>query len=441
MDRRLLAVAMAAGLVAAPAAALQAFCVGRSCARAQRAPASTPFCSLPGPTRDGLAAGYYDGRSPDLFAVTAASPGVTGPRQVAEDVPWPATGSTTAARVPLVFGGGAIRGGAEIPDDTALDAVAPTLAAALGVRRLHPEVRSGTEIPGVASGPRARLGLIVVWRGVSSALLERNPDRWPVLRDLLRDGAGTLRAQVGSLPLDPAAVLTTVGTGGLPRQHGITGAVVRSDSGDILEAWAPGAPPSVIAALGDDMDERSGQAARVGLVGGDRSERGLIGGNWYLSNDRDDVRTTERSTAAERAAATRRLLASGYGVDRTPDLLAVVLDDAVPAMDRATGEIVAAARRGSGGAFAVAVTATGAADRDAVSAEDLLAEVEARTPLPTDGVVAMTPGGLFLDPAALAEADLPEDRIAAALEAAADGGRGLIADAFPGFAVSLARYC
>jgi hypothetical protein len=435
MDRRLLAVGLAAGLVAAPAAVLQALCVGRSCERTRAATPEAPFCSLPASLRAGIAAGYRDARSPDLLAVAAQEPGIAGPADVAPGVPWPST-EDGGSRVPLAFGGGAIRGGAGIPAGTRLDAVAPTLAAALDLRRPHPEVRSGEEIPGIASGG-ARLGLIVAWRGVSSELLERRPGRWPVLRSLLREGAGTLRAEVGSLPLDPPAVLATIGTGGLPRQHGITGALLRNDAGEVVEAWGPGGPVPVIAALGDDLDARSGQAARVGLVGGDRSERGVIGGNWYLRNDRDDIRIDPGSTAAERAAAASRLMGSGYGADGTPDLLAVVLEGGIPAMDRATARLIGAARRASGGAFAVAVTATGRYDRDAVPAEEVLAEA----PTPSGGIVAATPGGLFLDPQALNRADVPEDRLAAALEGVRDGGQLLIADAFPGFAVSLARYC
>jgi sialate O-acetylesterase len=46
-------------------------------------------------------------------------------------------------------------------------------------------------------------------------------------RPMLDDGAGTLEGETGSLPIDPAATLTTVGTGGLPSQHGITGSFVR----------------------------------------------------------------------------------------------------------------------------------------------------------------------------------------------------------------------
>jgi hypothetical protein len=436
-DRRLLAVATVAAIVAAPAIVLQTLCIGRSCQRSTAAAARAPFCTLPASVREGIAAGYRDGRSPDVLAVTTGSAPVAGP-----EAAWPSVDAESDGRVPLVFWGDSVVPGAEVPRGTRLDAVAPTLASAIGLHRPNPEVRSGEEIRGLVRGGRdTALALVVVWRGVATADLEGRSGRWPVLRGLLRGGAGTLRAEVGSLPLDPAAVLTTIGTGGLPRQHGITGGLVRNDVGEVVDAWGRGAPFSVIAALGDHLDERTGQKARIGMVATDPSGRGLVGGNWYLKNDRDDLRVLEGATAGELAAAGRRLLGTGYGRDRVPDLLAVAMDDRVGAMDRALGELVAAARRAADGRITVVVTATGDGP-EGVPVRDLVTEVEDRAEVPAGGLVAATAGGFFLDPAVLADAGLPEERILSALRALRDpDGRPLIADAFAGFAVSLARFC
>ena len=63
----------------------------------------------------------------------------------------------------------------------------------------------------------------VVWKGVGSADLEAHPHAWPFLRATIAGGGGTLEGTTGSLPLDPTATLTTIGTGGLPdatRHHG-----------------------------------------------------------------------------------------------------------------------------------------------------------------------------------------------------------------------------
>jgi hypothetical protein len=436
-DRRLLAVATVAAIVAAPAIVLQTLCIGRSCQRSTAAAARVPFCTLPAPVRQGIAAGYRDGRSPDVLAVTTG-----GARVAGLEAPWPSVEAEGDGRVPLVFWGDSVAPDAEVPRGTPLDAVAPTLASAIGLRRPHPEVRSGEEIRGlVTDGRHSSLALMVVWRGVAATDLEGGAERWPVLRGLLRRGAGTLRAEVGSLPLDPAAVLTTLGTGGLPRQHGITGGLVRNDGGRVVEAWGRGAPFSVIAALGDDLDERTGQEARIGMVATDRAGRGLVGGNWYLGNDRDDLRILEGATAGELAAAASRLLGAGYGRDRVPDLLAVAMNDRVGAMDRALGELVAAARRAAHGRVTVVVTATGGGS-GGVPVRDVVTEVEDRAEVPPGGLVAATAGGFFLDPAVLAEANLHEERILSALRALrGPDGRPLVADAFAGFAVSLARYC
>jgi hypothetical protein len=385
-----------------------------------------------------IAAGYRDGRSPDVLAVTTENGRIVGP-----DAAWPSVASDEEGLVPLVFAGSAIRPGTEVPPGTTLDAVAPTLASAIALRRLNPEVRSGEEIRGVVMyGQHPSLALVVVWRGVATADLETHPGRWPFLRGLLREGAGTLAAQVGSLPLDPAAVLTTIGTGGLPRQHGITGRLVRNDGGDVVEAWGRGAPFSVIATLSDDLDERAGQQARIGLVAAEPSDRGLVGGNWYLRNDRDDLRVLEGATAGELATAARRLLGTGYGRDRIPDLLALTMEGTLQAMDRALGQVVAAARRAADGRVTVVVTATGAGPTAGVPVQDVVAEAEDRSGVPPGAILAATAGGLFLDPTPLAEAKIPEERILSALRTVPDTEDGrLVEDVFSGFAVSLARYC
>lgn len=85
-----------------------------------------------------------------------------------------------------------------------------------GVRRPFPQVRSGASIPGVADRERPSLILLVAWKGVGSAELELAPLRdWRFASSLVEDGAGTLEANTESLPLDPAATLTTIGTCGL----------------------------------------------------------------------------------------------------------------------------------------------------------------------------------------------------------------------------------
>jgi hypothetical protein len=255
-------------------------------------------------------------------------------------------------------------------------------------------------------------------------------------------GTGTLNGVVGSLPLDPAAAVATLGTGGLPTEHGITGTLLR-DGNRVVRAWSPGAPVSVIATLADDLDERLRQRPMIGLVGTSRSDRGATGGNWYLGGDRDDI-VVATDPEAQASAATS-LLQAGYGGDDMPDLLVVVMDASIPRMDAALARVVGAARQAAGASLSVVVTATGSmgpAAPGAVPATRLRQEVERALSATGPVIEAVALGGLFLNQGALVETGLTAENVLRELRALPDprGGR-LVADAFPGIAVTLARYC
>src|SRR6476659_5694028 len=105
--RRLTVLLLALALIGIPAAVLRIGCVGNSCrsdAAAVAAPA--PFCSLPADLRTLITAGTYDGRSPDVIGVGAATPVVT------DGVPWASEGTPGQPRsVDLTFLGPGIRRG------------------------------------------------------------------------------------------------------------------------------------------------------------------------------------------------------------------------------------------------------------------------------------------------------------------------------------------
>jgi len=434
--RRLLLTLAVAALVALPAGVLAGLCLGNACERADRVQTRVPFCSLPEELRSRVAKGFRDARSPHVLAVAGRTP-------ISPDAggAWPSLDDASVETVPLVFAGTGVSPAAEVPGGTTLDAVAPTLAEIIGLRRPHPGVRSGEPVPGIASGQTPRLVVLVAWGDVSSRRLERRPQGWPVLRGLMQDGAGTLDADPGSLPSDPAAILTTLGTGTLPSGHGITGSLVRGDRGEVERAWERGAPFSVVAALGDDLDEIHDQAPRIGLVAGDSSDRGLIGGNWYIDHDRDDV-IIERSLE-DQASEAEALLASGYGSDPTTDMLAVAMTGPVRELDVTLGRVLLAADRASGGSFVMAVTSTGSEgvrDPGALAVSDVEAEVELA--VAADVIEASTPGGFFLDQDEMARSELPDDRVVSALRnTKTAGGEPLFADVFPAIAVTFARYC
>jgi hypothetical protein len=421
-----------------PAAVLTATCAGRSCDASGGETVRVPFCPLSAALKDGLANGFREGRSPDVLGVAAGTPVFTDVGGLR--MPWPDTGASTDPRVPMVFAGAGVADGGTVPNGTTLDRVAPTVSDVLGFEREHPEVRSGTSIAGIADGKRPRLVLLIAWKGVGSSELEARPGEWPFLSSLLEDGAGTLEGAAGSLPLDPSATLTTIGTGGLPSQHGITGSFVRNGEGAVVQAYGPAAPVQIIATLADDLDHAN-PSTLVGLVATEERDRGIVGGHWYPGEDPIDSVIGDGATAPLSVEA---LLTTGYGADDVPDVLGVVLDGRVRSMDRRTREIVTEAERATSGSTLVVVAGTGSSETDrlAVPDKELVDAVEEAVPGDAPAVAATVPSGVFLDQAVLRDEQVTGQVAVDALLAAmgADGER-MLADAFQGFAVSFARYC
>jgi hypothetical protein len=432
VGRRTLVILLLAAAVGLPAGILRAGCVGKSCRLESDAAAAVPFCSLPESLRAGLVTGFRERRSPEVLAV-AGPAGIVGGD--ASDLPWPSL-EDPVHHVPILFHGAGVDGDAEIPPATALDDIAPTIAEIIGLRRPHPEVRSGRAIPHIATGESPRLVLEVILKGVGSSDLDGAG--WPHYKRLARAGAERRYASSAGLPVEPSAVQTTIGTGGEPRQHGITGPLVRNDSGKLVHAWGRGSPVSVIATLGDDLDQKLHNDPLIGMVAAEDGDRGAIGGNWYVEVDRDDFLVELR----EPAAAARRLLEKGYGRDDVPDLMVASLQGPRRKMDDALGDIEAAARIAAGGSLATVVTATGSApvQPGTIPAGELVTRLSRR--LGADVVEAATPGGLFIDQSAISTKQITEDEVIEELRGLrGPDGKRLVADAFSAIAVSFARYC
>jgi hypothetical protein len=422
MGRRLailLAVLLAVGT---PAAALRIGCAGASC-RSSAAAAPAPFCSLPADVRALISAGTYEGRSPDVLGV-AANTQVTTHVADGMSVPWPTVASEPGVLdAPLAFIGPAVRAGSM--RDVAFDQIAPTVAAAIGLRRANPSVRAGVAIPGVVrSGAGTPLVVTIVWKGVGA----RDVSFGSALRGI---GAPITSgdAAVGSVPADPTAVEATIGTGGLPSQHGITGTWIRGVGGHPVRAFGAGSPQPVIATLGDDLDRATDGRALIGLVGDDVGDAALTGDGWYGTGA---VRDRTAAVGVDATATVRSFLASGWGRDATPDLLAVALHDDPRGDLRTTAGIVRAIFASVPEALVVVAGTGSTFAPGAVTPE--LPEGTAR---PRGGGVA---GGYFLDrgagPAATASSVVDAMRA----EEAPDGAP-LFADAFAAYAVRFARYC
>lgn len=437
--RRLASLLVVLCLIGAPALVLRMFCVGSSCDDEAASAAPVPFCPLPSDLRRLIVAGFRAGRSPDVMATSGDT--ASGDTAVVSGAPgllvgWPWMGASPSGAVPLAFSGPGVPAGS-LPPDVGLEDVAPTLAALVGFVPPHPEVRGGRPIPGLrspASGA-APLAVEIVWKGVGARELG---GRWPpATQALIGDGASSLGATVGSLPADPAAILTTIGTGGLPSQHGITGTVLRADQGGVADAWAQDAPESVIATLPDELDHAFDGRAQVGLVATDATDRGLIGDGWYLGSDRDRMIVS----AADPVHAVERLMDDGYGADGAPDILGIVLRGPLRTLDGRTAAIIGAVRHEVPRAVVV-VTATGtpSAGGDPVGAGGVARAVDRS--MGADVIEADAAGGFFLDAEALAETGRSADAVVQALarEIGPDGAP-LFSDVYPGFSVAFDRYC
>jgi hypothetical protein len=151
-----LLVALAA--IGIPAAVLTATCAGRSCESPGGGEVRVPFCPLPEGVKAGVVNGFREGRSPDVLGVADGTPIYTGSGRARTS--WPTAVGPIDTSVPIVLSGAGVSTGGTLPNGVTLDRIAPTASRMLGFEREHPEVRSGTAVPGVADGARPRLILL-----------------------------------------------------------------------------------------------------------------------------------------------------------------------------------------------------------------------------------------------------------------------------------------
>jgi hypothetical protein len=199
--------------------------------------------------------------------------------------------------VPLVFyGPGIISAEGQVDRPVTLADVAPTLAALM--RGSLPE-SDGTSLPEVAelsaetlARKPPRLILTIVWDGGGWNVLEQWPGDWVNLLRMMEDGVSYTHATDGSSPSVTPAVHTTLGTGLFPWKHGITGVPVRDESGEVVDAFLKGESSRFIQTptLAERWDERTGNEAKVGMLGYEPWHLGMIGkGAEKPGGDKDDA--------------------------------------------------------------------------------------------------------------------------------------------------------
>lgn len=162
---------------------------------------------------------YFPGRTGQLLVVPREGDILTRPEPDATYMhgsPWPYDVS-----IPVMFAGPAVRPGTYAMPASQQD-VAPTLAAALGLRMPH--ATTGRVLPVLRKDfARPRAVMLLVLDGMRRDYFDRYTDVMPTLAALRRRGAWFARAEMNILPTNTAVGHSTISTGTDPRIHGVTG--------------------------------------------------------------------------------------------------------------------------------------------------------------------------------------------------------------------------
>ena len=265
---------------------------------APRAPYLKAACEIPWQWARETYRGWRPGRSRATDLITIPSPGN-----------YMGTWYTTShagpygylQRIPHAFyGPGFIKGVGDLdpPGGVSLADIAPTVARLLGIGL--PEA-TGSPISGILkeeTGPSPRLIVTVSIDGGGWNVLNRWPDAWPHLRNLMSKGASVQGVRVGSSPSVTPPSHANISTGTWPRRHGVPAIVLRSDGGEVTgafrdldnEAVIPLDPNRNLRAptVGDLWDLAMGNRAKVGLVAAGNYPLGMLGhGAAFPGGDKD----------------------------------------------------------------------------------------------------------------------------------------------------------
>ncbi|HTK31578.1 MAG TPA: alkaline phosphatase family protein [Candidatus Saccharimonadaceae bacterium] len=166
-----------------------------------------------------FARAYYPGRTGQLLVVPRQGDFITrlDPYYAQmHGTPWPYD-----VDIPIMFAGPAVKAG-RYSMAAAQQDVAPTLAAALGVRM--PSTATGHVLPVLGKGfARPRVVVLLVLDGMRRDYFDRLASSMPTFTALRQHGAWFTQAQVNVLPSNTALGHSTIATGTDPGVHGITG--------------------------------------------------------------------------------------------------------------------------------------------------------------------------------------------------------------------------
>jgi type I phosphodiesterase/nucleotide pyrophosphatase len=166
-----------------------------------------------------FARAYFPGRTGQLIIVPREGDFITRPESdvtFMHGSPW-----AYDVSIPILFAGPAVKTGTYSMPAAQQD-VAPTLAAALGVRM--PPTTTGRVLPVLRAGfARPRAIMLIVLDGMRRDYFDRYAGSMPTLTALRRRGAWFPQARLNILPSNTAVGHSTISTGADPRVHGITG--------------------------------------------------------------------------------------------------------------------------------------------------------------------------------------------------------------------------
>ena len=204
-------------------------------------------------------------------------------------------------KVPLVFyGPGFVKsvGDFKPSDRVSLTDVAPTVAQLLGLEMPN---ATGSSVSGIlkakATAP-PKLVLTVTIDGGGWNVLNRWPEAWPHLKDLMSKGASLQGVRVGSSPSVTPPIHANISTGTWPRRHGVPAIVLRTDGGEVTGAFRDFDNDRVIPldpnrnlrapTVGDLWDKAMGNRPKVGLIAAGNYPLGMLGhGAAFPGGDRD----------------------------------------------------------------------------------------------------------------------------------------------------------
>ncbi|MDQ3954046.1 MAG: alkaline phosphatase family protein [Actinomycetota bacterium] len=247
-------------------------------------------CDLPLHDLQIVKRGFYGDRTPDISFIPREPNFFGGFDYNSHSGPW-----DYVQRIPFIFyGPGFVKPQGSITLDREVTAAdfAPTAAELLGFE--WPEGRAGrplTEVlvPEAERPDPPKLIFTVVWDGSGWNVLERWPDAWPNLAQMIEEGTSVEHGIVGSSPSVTPAVHATIGTGTFPNQHGIADIPLRIN-GRMVGSWPDRSPTYLVTpTLADLYDKSTDNESLVGMVGDHNWHLGMIGHGAGLEGGDKDV--------------------------------------------------------------------------------------------------------------------------------------------------------